>query len=50
MEYLLPDGGEEAPDYSPNLNLSTKGIDFVKSGGPKWMVGGTIFEMWLGSL
>ena len=20
------------------------------SGGPKWMVGGTIFEMWLGSV
>ena len=22
----------------------------VFSGGPKWIVGGTVFEMWLGSL
>ena len=36
--------------YSVNLNLRVKVLDFVKSGGPKWMVGGTIFEMWLGSL
>ena len=25
-----------------------KVLDFVQLGGPKWMVGGTIFEMWLG--
>ena len=22
----------------------------VQLGGPKWMVGGTVFEMWLGAL
>ena len=33
-----------------NRNLSVKVLDFVKSGGPKWIVGGTIFEMWLGGL
>ena len=31
-------------------NLSVKVLDFVLSGGPTWMVGGTIFEMWLGDL
>ena len=36
--------------YSTNLNLITNALDFVKSGGPKWIVGGTIFEMWLGAL
>ena len=30
--------------------LPMKVLDFVKSGGPKGMVGGTIFEMWLGAL
>ena len=36
--------------YSTSLNLSVKVLDFVKSGGPKWTVGRTIFEMWLGGL
>ena len=36
--------------YTANLNLSVKVLDFVKFGGPKWIVGGTIFEMWLGTL
>ena len=27
-----------------------KVLDFVKSGGPKWTVGGTVFKMWLGTL
>ena len=36
--------------HSAILNLSVKVLDFVQFGGPKWMVGGTIFEMWLGSL
>ena len=25
-------------------------LDFVTPGGPKWIVGGTIFELWLGGL
>ena len=37
------------PNYSANLNLKTKVLDFVKSGGPTWMVGSAIFEMWLGA-
>ena len=36
--------------YSTNLNLCRKVLGFVQFGGPKWMVGGTIFEMWLGGL
>ena len=44
-----PDG-LGGPDYRFSLNLNTKVLDFVKSGGPKWIVGGTIFEMWLGAL
>ena len=43
----MPVGHHSAAD---SLNFNTKVLDFVKSGGPKWMVGGTIFEMWLGSL
>ena len=31
-------------------NFKVKVLDFVKSGGPTWMVGSTIFEMWLGAL
>ena len=38
------------PVYRSKTSLNVKVLDFVKSGGPKWMVGGTIFEMWLGSL
>ena len=36
--------------YTANWNFNVKVLDFVKSGGPKWMVGGRVFEMWLGSL
>ena len=36
--------------YSTNLNLRAQVLDFVKSGGPTGMVGGTVFEMWLGAL
>ena len=36
--------------YSAGVNFSVKLLDFVKFGGPKWMVGSTIFEMWLGAL
>ena len=42
--------GDRPSLYSTNLNLNVKVLDFVKSGGPKWMVGGTVFEMWLGAL
>ena len=31
-------------------NLKGEVLDFVQLGGPRWMVGGTIFEMWLGAL
>ena len=27
-----------------------KVLDFVKSGGPKWTVDRTLFELWLGGL
>ena len=27
-----------------------KVLDFVQLGGPKWIVGSTIFELWQGSL
>ena len=36
--------------YSARVNLNTKVLDFVQFGGPKGMVGGTVFEMWLGAL
>ena len=36
--------------YSASLNVNLKVFDFVQSSGPKWMVGGMVFEMWLGSL
>ena len=36
--------------YSANLNLNTKVLDSVQFDGPKWMVDGTVFEMWLGAL
>ena len=44
VRYTLPLPPGEA-DLDPE-----KVLDFVGFGGPKWMVGGTIFEMWLGSL
>ena len=42
--------GNKAAHYSAKRNLNLKVLDFVKSGGPKGMVGGTVFEMWLGGL
>ena len=36
--------------YNASVNLSVKVLDFVQFGGPKWIVGGTVFEMWLGAL
>ena len=37
-------------DYGAKVNLITKVLDFVQLGGPVCTVGGTVFEMWLGSL
>ena len=37
-------------DYTAKANLIMKVLDFIKFGGPTWMVGSTIFEMWLGAL
>ena len=31
-------------------HISKTVLSIVKFGGPKWIVGGTIFEMWLGGL
>ena len=31
-------------------HISKMVLSIVKFGGPKWLVGGTIFEMWLGAL
>ena len=33
----------------PN-HISRMVLSIVHDGGPKWMVGGTIFEKWLGAL
>ena len=35
-------------DYTAKAKVMVKVLDFVKSGGPKCTVGGTVFEMWLG--
>ena len=37
-----------AAAYKSNVNFNSKVLDFVQFGGLKGMVGGTIFEMWLG--
>ena len=39
-------GGTDAAEVALNGSVCST----VNVGGPKWMVGGTIFEMWLGSL
>ena len=39
-------GGADAAEIALNGRV----MNSVQSGGPKWMVGGTIFEMWLGDL
>ena len=36
--------------HRSRTNLKVKVLDFVKSGGPKWTVDRTVFEMWLGAL
>ena len=36
--------------YAGNENLMVKVLDFVQFGGPKWIVGGTVFALWLGGL
>ena len=36
--------------YSNRVKEMVKVLDFVQLGGPKWMVGGTVVEMWLGAL
>ena len=41
-------GGMDGRPIEAYIRL--KVLDFVKSGGPKWIVGGTVFEMWLGAL
>ena len=41
-----PIGGADAAEVALNGRVRST----VQSGGPKWMVGGTIFEMWLGAL
>ena len=41
-----PIGGADAAEVA----LTGRVRSTVQSGGPKWMVGGTVFEMWLGAL
>ena len=41
-----PIGGADAAEIALNGRV----MNSVLPGGPKWMVGGTVFEMWLGSL
>ena len=41
---------EAGKDQKSRTNLKVKVLDFVQLGGPKGIVGGTIFEMWLGAL
>ena len=36
-------------DRLPN-HISKMVVSTVRVGGPKWIVGGTVFEMWLGAL
>ena len=52
LRYTIP-----MPDDSPipgrnaeEMALNGSVLSTVKNGGPKWMVGGTVFEMWLGGL
>ena len=42
--------GKPSARYSAKVNRSVKILGFVQFGGPKWMVGGMVFEMWLGAL
>ena len=36
--------------YSARVNVSVKVLDFVQCGGPSFLLGGIIFELWLESL
>ena len=36
---------ERLPSHNSNMVVST-----VSGGGPRWMVGGMVFEMWFGNL
>ena len=47
---LVSMGWEAGSAYRFKVSVNVKVLDFVKRGGPKWIVGGTIFEMWLGAL
>ena len=42
--------GRAGEDYTATLNVISKVLDFDQLGGPECTVGGTVFEMWLGSL
>ena len=46
MPYDSPIPGRDAEEMA----LHTPVLSTVKFGGPKWMVGGMVFEMWLGAL
>ena len=50
LRVLYGDAGENPLAYRSSLNLKLKVLDFVKFGGPKWTVSGTVFKMWLGTL
>ena len=41
-----PIGGADFAEVALNGGVRSS----VRHGGPKWMVGGTVFEMWLGAL
>ena len=43
-------GKQHIANYTATTNLTWKVLDFIQFGGPKWMVGGTVFAMWLGAL
>ena len=47
---LVSMGWEAGSAYRSSTRVKVKVLDFVKRGGPKWIVGGTVFEMWLGAL
>ena len=42
--------GTDCGELDKTSHISKMVLSIVKFGGPKWMVGGTVFEMWLGAL
>ena len=49
--FFVSDGvGLHPRPYGFRVRVNVKVLDFIKFGGPKWIVGGTVFEMWLGAL